>query len=51
MFEGVPVWQMLVHVFNHGTQHRSEAALVLTQEGHSPGEMDLIDFAEEQKQG
>jgi uncharacterized damage-inducible protein DinB len=45
--EGVPVWQMLVHVVNHGTQHRAEAAALLTAEGHSPGELDLIDYSEE----
>jgi uncharacterized damage-inducible protein DinB len=45
--EGVPIWQMLVHVVNHGTQHRSEAALLLTAEGRSPGELDLINYAEE----
>ena len=48
VFGGVPVWQMLVHVVNHGTQHRSEAAALLTAEGHSPGELDLINYAEEQ---
>jgi uncharacterized damage-inducible protein DinB len=47
-FEGVPVWQMLVHVLNHGTQHRAEAAALLTAEGRSPGELDLINYAEEQ---
>jgi len=46
--EGVPVWQMIVHVVNHGTQHRAEAAALLTAEGRSPGELDLIDYAEEQ---
>jgi uncharacterized damage-inducible protein DinB len=44
--EGVPIWQMLAHVVNHGTQHRSEAALLLTAAGRSPGELDLIDDAE-----
>src|SRR5262245_9289786 len=46
--DGVPVWQMLVHVVNHGTQHRAEAAALLTAEGRSPGELDLINYAEEQ---
>ncbi len=45
--EGVAIWQMLVHVVNHGTQHRSEAAALLTAEGRSPGELDLINYAEE----
>ena len=45
--EGVPIWQMLVHVVNHGTQHRAEAAALLTAEGRSPGELDLINYAEE----
>ena len=48
--EGVPVWQMLVHVVNHGTQHRAEAAALLTVEGRSPGELDMINFADEQAQ-
>ena len=47
-FEGVPAWQMLVHVVNHGTQHRSEAAALLTAEYRSPGELDLFDYAEAQ---
>ena len=49
--EGVPVWQMLVHVVNHGTQHRAEAAALLTAEGRSPGELDMINYAEEQAGG
>src|SRR5262245_52634150 len=46
--EEVPVWQLMVHVVNHGTQHRSEAAALLTGEGRSPGELDLMDFADAQ---
>lgn len=39
-----PLWEMLVHVANHGTQHRSEVAYLLTQAGHSPGDLDMLDF-------
>ena len=44
--DGVPFWQMLAHVVNHGTQHRSEAATILTTAGRSPGDLDMIFFAE-----
>lgn len=36
--------QQMQHVILHGMQHRSEAALVLTELGHSPGWMDMIVF-------
>jgi uncharacterized damage-inducible protein DinB len=45
--DGVPLWQMLAHVVNHGTQHRSEAAALLTAAGHSPRDLDMIFFSEE----
>jgi uncharacterized damage-inducible protein DinB len=46
---GVPMWQAMVHLFNHGTQHRSEAAVILTDAGASPGDLDVLDFAEERR--
>jgi uncharacterized damage-inducible protein DinB len=39
-----PLWQILLHVINHGTQSRSEAAVLLTQYGHSPGDLDYMVF-------
>ncbi len=39
-----PLWQLLAHQVNHGTQHRSEVAVILTGFGHSPGEVDLIRY-------
>ena len=38
------LWQAMVHLVNHGTQHRTEAAAILTEFGHSPGDIDLIYF-------
>jgi len=43
--DGVRVDSMLAHVANHGTQHRSEAAVLLTAAGRSPGDLDMIDYA------
>ena len=35
------LWHCLWHVVNHGTQHRSEAAALLTDYGSSPGNLDF----------
>jgi len=36
------LWQTMAHLVNHGTQHKTEAAALLTGFGHSPGDIDLI---------
>jgi uncharacterized damage-inducible protein DinB len=41
------LWHCLLHVVNHGTHHRSEAAAILTDYGHSPGELDFTAFLNE----
>jgi uncharacterized damage-inducible protein DinB len=38
------LWHCLVHVVNHGTQHRSECAAMLTDFGQSPGGIDFTLF-------
>ncbi len=49
--DSIPRWQMLTHVVNHGTQHRSEAAVLLTDAGRSPGDIDMIFFSTELARG
>ena len=40
----IPRWRMLQHVLYHSAQHRAEAALILTHLGHSPGNLDFINY-------
>jgi uncharacterized damage-inducible protein DinB len=44
------LWHCLFHVVNHGTQHRSEAAAMLTDYGQSPGDIDFSMFLIEDSQ-
>ena len=39
--------QQMLHQANHATQHRSEAALLLTRAGASPGWLDFLVFLDE----
>jgi uncharacterized damage-inducible protein DinB len=43
------LWHLLVHVVNHGTQHRSEAAALLTSFDCSPGDIDFTLFLSQYK--
>lgn len=38
------LWHVMAHVVNHGTQHKTEAAALLTSFEQSPGDIDLIIF-------
>jgi uncharacterized damage-inducible protein DinB len=44
-----PLWQMMVHQVNHATQHRSEIAMILSQFGQSPGELDFLIYIDTTK--
>jgi uncharacterized damage-inducible protein DinB len=39
-----PLWQLMAHMVNHATNHRSEAAESLTMIGQSPGDLDMTVF-------
>ena len=43
------VWHILLDVIIHATQHRSEAAVLLTSYGQSPGDLDFTLFLNEQR--
>lgn len=45
------LWHCLVHVVNHGTQHRSESAVMLTDFGHSPDGLDLTRYLNTRVEG
>ena len=51
--KGVPfentLWHVLLHIVNHGTQFRSDAAIGLTRLDRSPGDLDMILFFREQQ--
>ncbi|MCB0257644.1 MAG: hypothetical protein KDI55_28295, partial [Anaerolineae bacterium] len=38
----MPLWRVLQHLILHGMQHHTELAQLLTAEGQSPGDIDLL---------
>ena len=43
--DDLPLWQYLVHVVTHGVAQFTEAAVLLTHLGHSPGELGFLEYA------
>ena len=41
------VVNLLTHILYHGHRHRAELATYLTQSGHSPGNMEYLDFLDQ----
>lgn len=46
-----PMWQSMLHVVNHSTQHRSEVGMYLLTLGRSPGDLDYGTFEENRSVG
>ena len=42
----IPLWCYLVHIVTHSQQQRSDAAILLTRAGHSPGNVEFLDYAD-----
>lgn len=40
----LPLWQYVMHLVSHGIQQFSEAAVLLTRAGHSPGDIGFLEF-------
>ncbi len=46
-----PLWYYLMHMAIHSQQQRSDAAVLLTNLGHSPGDVEFLDYADWAKAG
>jgi uncharacterized damage-inducible protein DinB len=40
----LPLWHFVMHLISHGIQQFSEAAVLLTRAGHSPGDIGFLEF-------
>jgi len=43
-----PIWQLILHVVNHGTHHRGQVSGFLRALGHTPPPLDLVAYFREQ---
>ena len=44
--DAFPLWYFLAHIITHSQQQRSDAAILLTRAGHSPGNIEFLDYAD-----
>jgi uncharacterized damage-inducible protein DinB len=42
-----PLWHYVMHLYSHGLQQFSEAAVLLTRAGHSPGDIGFLEFLQD----
>ena len=42
--QSAKLWQIMLHIVDHGSQHRSELARYFSDCGHSPGDINFLDF-------
>lgn len=42
----LPLWYYVMHLVSHGIQQFSEAAVLLTRAGHSPGDIGYLEYIE-----
>jgi uncharacterized damage-inducible protein DinB len=42
-----PIWQIVLHVVNHATHHRGQAAGFMRSMGHVPPPLDMIRYYQE----
>jgi uncharacterized damage-inducible protein DinB len=46
---GLPLWYFLMHLVSHAVQQFSEAAVLLTRAGQSPGDIGFLEFAQSRR--
>lgn len=46
-----PLWHYIFHLLSHSTQQRTEAAVLLTLAGHSPGEFEFLNYMLRDRRG